>query len=169
MKCKLALLTVAVLLITGCEYESPLTKKHNIAIDSAVLGLWEAIPDEGEEPKKNERMMILKYSDTEYLLHYPVGDDGLYFRSYPIKIGGVSCVQLQVIGTKAGPPEKDEKDLFHVVSHRLAGAGLEIKILNTELVEDDLKTTDALTQSFLKHEGNKKLFINPGRFRRIEK
>ena len=43
------------------------------------------------------------------------------------------------------------------------------KILNTELVDDDQKTTEALTQSFLKHKGNKKLFINPGRFRRIEK
>lgn len=169
MKCKLALLTVAVLLITGCEYESPLTKEHNIAVDSAVLGLWEAIPDKGEEPKQNERMMILKYSGTEYLIHYPVGKDGSYFRGYPIKIGGVSCVQLQAIGTDDGPPKKDEKDLFHVVSHRLAGAGLEIKILNTELVDDDLKTTEALTLSFLKHKGNKKLFINPGRFRRIEK
>ncbi len=168
MKCMMALLTVAALLLAGCEYESPLTKEHNIAIDSAVLGLWEAIPDEGEEPKKNERMMILKYSDTEYLLHHPVEDDGLYFRSYPIKIGGVSCVQLQVIGTKAGPPEKDEKNLFHVVSYRLASDELEIKTLNTGLVDDDLKTTEALTQSFLKHKGNKKLFINPGRFRRIE-
>ena len=130
MKCKLALLTVAVLLITGCEYESPLTKEHNIAVDSAVLGLWEAIPDKGEEPKQNERMMILKYSGTEYLIHYPVGKDGVYFRGYPIKIGGVSCVQFQAIGTDDGPPEKDEKDLFHVVSHRLAGAELESK--NTE-------------------------------------
>ena len=168
MKCMMALLSVAALLLAGCEYESPLTKEHNIAIDSAVLGLWEAIPDEGEDPKKNERMIILKYSDTEYLLHYPVGDDGLYFRSYPIKMGGVSCVQLQVIGTKAGPPEKDEKNLFHVVSYQLASDELEIKILNSGLVDDDLKTTEALTQSFLKHKGNKKLFINPGRFRRIE-
>ena len=130
MKCKLALLTIAVLLITGCEYESPLTKEHNIALDSAVLGLWAVIPDNGEEPKPNDRMMILKYSGTEYLIHYPVGKDGVYFRGYPIKIGGVSCVQLQAIGTDDGPPEKDEKDLFHVVSHRLAGAELESK--NTE-------------------------------------
>jgi len=162
MKCKLALLIVAILLITGCEYESPLTKKHNIAVDSAVLGLWETIPDKGEEPKQNERMMILKYSGTEYLIHYPVRKDVAYFRGYPIKIGGVSCVQLQAIGTDNGPPEKDEKDLFHVVSHQLAGAGLEIKILNTELVDDGLKTTEALTQSFLKHKGNKKLH-QPGK------
>jgi len=92
-----------------------------------VLGVWEAIPDKGEEPKQNNL------------------ERRAYFPGYPIKIGGVSCVQLQAIGTDDGPPKKDEKDLFHVVSHRLAGAGLEIKILNTELVDDDLKTTDPLT------------------------
>ena len=112
MKCKLALLTIAVLLITGCEYESPLTKEHNIAVDSAVLGLWEAIPDKGEEPKQNERMMILKYSGTEYLIHYPVGKDGAYFRGYPIKIGGVSGVQLQAIGTDDGLRRKMRRIFF---------------------------------------------------------
>lgn len=169
MKHLMAFLSVAVLLLAGCEYESPLTKEHSIAIDSAVLGLWEPIPDEEEEPKQEERMMILKYSDTEYLLHYPAGKGGLYYRCYPIKIGGVSCVQLQVIGTGDGPPKKDEKDLFHVVSYQLANAELEIALLNTDLVDDGLKTTEALRQSFLKHKGNKELFTNPGRFKRIEK
>ena len=93
------------------------------------------------------------------------------FPGYHFKIVEVLCVcvQLQVIETEDGPPEEDEKNLLHVVYHRLACVGLKIKILNTELVDVDLKTTEALTQSFLKNEGNKKLFINPGRFRRIEK
>ena len=168
MKCMM-LLTVAVLLLAGCEYESPLTKEHNIAVDSAVLGMWELIPDEREEPKQAERMMILKYSDTEYLLHYPIGKNGLYYRCYSIKVGGVSCVQLIFIGTDDGPPEKDEKDLFHVISYQLANDELKIKLLNTDLVDDDLKTTEALKQSFLKHKGNKELFTNPGKFRRIKK
>lgn len=169
MKSKTALLMGTVLLFCGCEYEAPLTEDHPIAVDSSVLGLWEFIPDAGKEKEGNERMMILRYSDTEYMIHHPVRDDGIYYRAYPIKIGGVSCVQLQAIGTKAGPPDKKEKNLYHVASYRLKNAELEIKILNTELVDDDLKTTEALTQSFLKNKGNKKLFINPGRFRRIEK
>ncbi len=83
--------------------------------------------------------------------------------------GSFVCVQLQVIETEDGPPEEDEKNLLHVVYHRLACVGLKIKILNTELVDVDLKTTEALTQSFLKNEGNKKLFNNLGRFRRTKK
>ena len=159
----------AVLIFCGCEYEAPLTKEHSVAVDSSVLGLWELIPDAGEEKEKKEWMMVLKYSGTEYMIHYPIGDDAMYFRAYPIKIGGVQCVQLQAIGTHEGPPDKGEKNLYHVASYRLNGAKLEIKLLNAELVDDELKTSAALTRSFQKHKGNKNLFINPGTFRRVEK
>ena len=169
MKSETALLMGAVLLFCGCEYETPLTEEHSIAVDSSVLGLWEVIPDKGKEKEQNKRMMILKYSDTEYMIHYPVQKDSLYFRAYPVKFGDVSCVQLQTIGTSEGPPDKEEKNLYHVASYRLENAELEIKLLNAELVDDDLKTTEALTRSFLKHKENKKLFINPGRFRRVKK
>ena len=154
-------------LVAGCEYESPLTTEHNIAIDSAVLGLWEELkPDEGVEPKEDEQMMILKYSDTEYLIHYPTGKNGIYYRGYPIKIGGISCVQLQIIGTDDGPPKKDETELFHVVSYQLTDGQLEIKTLDTDLVNDDLKTTEELHKAFLKHKENKDLFKDPGVFRK---
>jgi len=114
--------------------------------------------------------MILKYSDTEYLIHYPPGgNDEAYYRGYPIKIGGVSCVQLQIIGTDDGPLKKNEKGLFHVASYRLTEGQLEIKLLNTDLVDDSLKTTDGLREAFLKHKENKELFNDPNVFRKIKK
>ncbi len=162
------MLVVAVLLFAGC-YESPLTKEHSIAVDSAVLGLWEWIPDEGEEANANERMMILKYSDTEYLIHYPIGDEGMYFRGYPIKIGDVSCVQIEVLGDYEGPPDTEyRKKFFIVASYRLTNAELEIKTLNMDLVDEDLKESEALKKAFLKHKDNKDLFIEPGKFRKVK-
>ena len=162
-----ALLIPVVLLFAGCPYEEPLVKEHVIPVDSSVLGLWEPQPDEGEESGTNERMIILKFSDTEYLIHYPPGgNDEAYYRGYLIKIGGISCVQLQIIGTEEGMPKKDAKALFAVVSYELKSGILEIRTLNPDLVDDELKTTDALAQSFLNHKENKDLFINPVRFRR---
>ena len=158
---------LAVLLLAGCQYEFPLSAEHNISIASAVLGLWEPIADEGKGTKQNERLMILKFPDFEYLIHYPVGKDGLYYRGYPIRIGDIPCVQLQVIGTKDGPPQEDEKKLFHVVSYQLADGKLVIKNLNAELVDDELKTRAGLVKSFLGHKDDEKLFINPDSFRRI--
>jgi len=132
-----------------------------------VLGLWEIVPDDGKE--KKERMMILKFSATEYIIHYPVGEDAMYFRAYPIKLGGVSCVQLQAIGTNEGPPDKEQKNLYHVATYRLENEELEIRLLNEELVDDQLKTSETLAHSFLKQRRNKKLFVNPGKFRRVKK
>jgi len=132
-----------------------------------VLGLWEIVPDDGKE--KKERMMILKFSATEYIIHYPVGEDAMYFRAYPIKLGGVSCVQLQAIGTNEGPPDKEQKNLYHVATYRLENEELEIRLLNEELVDDELKTYETLAHSFLKQRRNKKLFVNPGKFRRVKK
>lgn len=165
MKYITIMFAVAILLLVGCEYESPLTKDHSIAIDSALLGLWGEIPNEAESSDQDDRMMILKYSDTEYLIHF----DGIYYRGYPIKIGGISCVQLQVIGTEDGPLETDEKDLFHVASYRLTNSGLEIKLLDTDLVDDALKTTDELVKAFLDQKDNEGLFVDPELFRKIKK
>ena len=159
------------LLAAGCEYEVPLSKDHNIAIDSTLIGLWGPKPEEtdskAESPNKDDQMMILKYSDTEYLIHYPTGDDGIYYRGYPISIGGISCVQLRAIGTEDGPPDSAEKDLYHVAAYRLTNDELEIKVLNTDLVDNALKTTDELVHAFLKQKDNEELFSHPELFRKI--
>ncbi len=168
MKCVRIILVITILFLVGCEYESPLTKEHTISIDSSILGVW-GLDQEKEMPGPYERMLILKYSDTEYLIQAPMDKSSLvYFRGYPIKIGNVSCVQLEIIGTQDGPPPKDEKKLFLVVSYVLAKGELEVKLLNTKLVSNGLKDSEALRKAFLKHQGNKDLFIEPGKFRRIQ-
>ncbi len=167
MRCIAMLLIVASMFLTGCRYEKPLTKEHTIPVDSSVLGLWKPRTGEGKESSVDERMIILKYSDTEYLIHYPPGgNDEAYYRGYPIKIGGIPCVQLQVIGTKDGIPRKDGQGLFDVVSYELKNGILEIRRLNIDLVSGDLKTMEALVQAFLNHKDNKTLFTKPVRFKK---
>lgn len=164
-----AWLIITVLFLAGCTYEQPLIKEHAIPVDSSVLGIWEPLRDEGEESGPDERMIILKFSDTEYLIHYPPGgNDETYYRGYPIKIGGISCVQIQIIGTKDGIPKVDVKALYAVVSYELKKDILEVRTLNTDLVDDDLKTTQALVQAFLKHRDDNDLFADPVRFRRLK-
>ena len=157
---------LVVALLVGCEYESPLVEEARISVDPAVIGIWEPVGNEGENAAKDESMMVLKYSDTEYLIHYPVQKDGRYYRGYAITLGGVACVQLKMIGTDTGPPKDNETALFHVFSYRLTDGQLVIKTINTDLVDDDLKGTEALKRSFLKHKDNTDLFINPVKFKK---
>ena len=164
----LFLITLALAVFAGCEYESPLTYEHNIPVDSSVLGLWETIPDKNETPGSGEKMLVLKYSDTEYLVHYPIGDEAFYFRGYPVKIGDISCVQIQLIGDTNGDIKKEERK-YQVVSYVLSNGELEIKTLNTDLVDKNLKESNNLRKAFVKNSGNMKLFQNPVRFMRCVK
>ena len=155
------LMVVAFLFSAGCRYHSPLSKDHNISIDSSILGLW------GEKEKAKANLVILKYSDTEYLIHFFTNRDGVYWRGYPIKITGVTCIQLQAIGTDDGP-HPEENDPFAVVSYLLINDKLEIKLLNTDLVSNDLKSKDALNKAFSKHKDNKDLFVEPKMYHRVK-
>lgn len=163
-RCLRFFLAVA-LLPAGCLYETPLAEQTDAPVEPALLGTWEFVPPE-EKSNEIERMLILAFSGTEYLVQYPVGgNDEAYYRAYAARVGDVPCVQLQLIGTPAGPP-KDDPTLYHVAVCTLDGDELEIKFLNTDLVGTDLKTSDELRAKFLEHRNNPDLFTNAGKWRR---
>jgi hypothetical protein len=164
----LFLVAIFLSVFSGCEYESPLTNKHKIPVDQAVLGLWETVPEKNEAKGSSEKILILKNSNTEYLVHYPIGDDAFYFRGYPIKIGNISCVQIQLIGDSGGDIKAEERK-YHVVSYQLIKGELEIKTLNTDLVDKNLKDSKKLRKAFMKNRGNIELFQNPVKFMRCVK
>lgn len=170
MKMRVAKAGVAIvmILLTACEYEAPLTTEHSIPIDPALLGIWGNVPESGEKPDE-WRILILEYSPTEYLIYYPAGENGIYFRAYPIKVGDLACVQLKTIGSAEGPAGKeDEEDLFQVAAYTLNEGMLEVRLLNSDLVDNDLKTQEALRSAFIENTGRPDLFDNPGRFRKKE-
>lgn len=163
-----AVIVVALVLsFTGCEYLAPLSEEHTIAVDPAVVGLWEEVPEGDRPPDPDDRMLILKYSDTEYLVHYPTRKDEMYYRAYPIKVNGISCVQVQLIGTADGDIKKGDSR-YQVVTYSISKGELEIKTLNTDLVDKNLRDTASIKEAFLKNRDNKNLFTNPGRFRRVK-
>ena len=173
MKLKIIFMIALIFLIAGCEYETSLTDEHKIPVDKAVIGLWDAVPEKGgvSDPKdrvsdSKERLMVLKYTDTEYLVHYPTGDEGFYFRGYPVRIGGISCVQIRLIGDSNGGIKTGEKK-YHVVSYQFVKGELEIKTLNTDLVDKNIKDRNKLKIAFLTNKNKGELFRNPVRFKKV--
>lgn len=159
-------LAAVILIAIGCDYQVPLTEEHTIAIDRAVLGLWEEVPKGDKPPNPDERMLILRYSDTEYLIHYPAGKDGLFFRGYPIRVGGVPCVQVQLIGSYDGDLGKEDRK-YQVIRYALSNGILEVRTLDTKLVDKNLSDSASLRQAFFKSKDNKDLFQDPVRFRKV--
>ncbi|MCP5003227.1 MAG: hypothetical protein GY941_04640 [Planctomycetes bacterium] len=171
MKRTAILLAVLVLFLAGC-YDYPITKEHTIPIDPSLIGAWMHL--NGKELDHDNRVVVLKFSKTEYLIlnHNSKENKEMCFRGYPIKIGGISCLQLEMIGTVEGPAP-NEPDPFVVVSYSVANnEELDFKFLNTDLVDTQLKSSNALKKAFLEHRDNKNLFTYfdekvPVKYRRI--
>lgn len=167
MKARCWSLVIALLVLAGCYYDAPLTAEHPLPVDSTLPGVWQEIADDGTLLDESDRMVILKFSDTEYLVHYPARKEGGYYRAYPFKLEGVEGVQVQALGSGSGPIESAEEDIYIVVSYSILDGDLEIKILNTDLVDDDLSGSVAIREAFLKNRDADDLFVEPGRFRRV--
>lgn len=161
MKCALCLMVATLLTMGGCYY-APLTEEHTIPIDPAVLGLWEELPHGAkmsDPPDESRgRILILKYSPTEYLVYNFCPEEGLYFRAYPINIESVDCVQLELIGTSAGVVEEDRK-YYVVASYVLSNGQLEVRMLNGDIVDMNLRDSASLRQVFRENKANERLFV----------
>jgi hypothetical protein len=164
MKGPLIAIIAAGLLGSGCIYNEALVEINTHPINPSLLGLWEEIP-ENEESTDPDRLLVLKYSDTEYMVLF---DDELYFRGYPIRIEGTTCIQLQLIGSNKGDLANKKMKRFLVARVAIENDHLEIRMLDQDLVDDDLESTKDLARAFLKHKDNPKLFDKPGRFKRIK-
>jgi len=150
------------LFLAACTYDAPLETGSTIPIDPAVLGTWQAVDPGNDEP---ETMVILPFSPHEYLVHYPArSEDGMYFRAYPIKVAGVACVQLELLGTLKG--RETGRARFQVANYRITDGRLEIRTLNEALVSDELSGTEALRAAFTAKASEAELFTNPGVFTR---
>ena len=159
MKTNLTVLSLVVLVFAGCRYVAPLSEEHVVPVDAEILGLWEEVSDAAGEKEEKVQMAILKFSDTEYMIHYPVeGDEQYYWRAYPIEVGGVSCVQVQMLGTKNGLAGMDAKRLYQVMAYKVEERMLGMATMNSELVSDDIKTSAELKAAFLKNKDDEDLF-----------
>ena len=168
MRTPTLVLVLSLVLLSGCVYRAPVTTNHKIPIDPAVLGLWQAIPEPGKDVDADETMLVLKYSDKEYVVRYPSGKDAMFFRGYPIKVGDLQCVQIQLLGEKNQPADDDDRK-YHIVAYRLAEGVLELKTLNTDLIPSRLVTGADVLKAIKANLANPDLFKDPGKFRKVVK
>ncbi len=158
------LIALFAMFLGGCLYEAPFAEKTESKIDRNLVGAW---VEKGETGKTAERMVVLPFSDTEYLIHYPTDGNGFYFRGYPIELGGKTYFQLQVLGTRDGLV-KDLETPYTLASCSRAADTLTIRLINKKVIDPKLTTRVALREAFLAHQNDKNLFEAPKEFVLVE-
>lgn len=164
MKKLILLFLLGIPLLVACVFDVPVTTDRVIAIDEAILGPWQSVPEGKDEPVD---IRILRFSETEYVLHYFEDDWELYFRAYPVKIGKISAVQLEVLGDANEVVSEDADERYMIAAYRMVDGKLEVRTLNTELFDTEISDSNTLKAEILKHEENPELFNKPGFFERV--
>ena len=154
---------LACLLICGCVYDAPLVEDAVVPVNPALTGLWQEIPAEGKPEDPDERLVILPFSKTEYVAVVSPDDGGLYFRAYPVHLGGMELIQLEWLGV-----DKEEDEPYHVCRYSLKDEILTVEVLNEDVISSDLEDAAALREALLENCRNPDLFEEPDRYRRLE-
>lgn len=170
----LLLLAPALMLIAGCSYKVPLTEEHTIPIDQKLIGPWVAVDDVEKDCEKQESILVIQFSETEYVVCFHTDTDGnFYMRGYPVQIGGVSCVQIQLISPlEFEPGSSEEKEYsekrFAVAKYEIRDDTLEVSVLSDDVVDGEIDSSEALREAFMKNISDDDLFEEPSSFLRYE-
>lgn len=158
------LLMVSVaLVLAGCLYEAPFVAKADVKIDRGMVGAWMEKVDSG---KPANRIVVLPFSENEYLIHYPTEGNGIYYRGYPIELGGKRYIQLQALGTRDGL-SKDLHTPYMLARCSRTGDTLTIQMIDKSVIDPKLKNGAALREAFLAHQDDENLFEAPNAFVRV--
>ena len=147
-----------VLFLTGCFFEYPLASEQGRPIDPLLLGLWAPLQDSGKTPDRSELMMVMKYSETEYLIKYKTGTQRIYYRGYPIEVDGERYVQLQTIGNDDGEVPKSDEAIFAVAAYAFKDGLLEVRMLSEDVMGKTFTDRSAFQDAFMQNLKNPKLF-----------
>jgi hypothetical protein len=152
-------LPTALLLLSACVYDVPLSDERIIAVEPALLGLWEALPEEGAETGSGpEQLRVFQFSNTEYMVQHTDEGSSLYFRAWTIEVGGVRAMQMQWIGDQDEPVGEDKPGRYMVLSYNLGDQGLEVKGLNTEIIPEDTADTRTMQEAFIANRDREDLW-----------
>jgi len=167
MYVRVLLCLICALPIAGCLYEHPFVEEDVLPIDANLVAVWEEVPPEVDDPGERGRLTAIRFSDTEYLIHYPSNEDGGYFRGYLVRLGEKTYIQIEAIAGSAGPLPPRNKRRFHLASYSVKNDQLQLRMVDPDQLPEQPKDSEALRKGFMDAEDHPDLFDEPGTFRRL--
>lgn len=168
MKRFLIPLAITAFLASGCVHHVPVTTEHSLPLDWEFLGLWELVPGEATGDPSEDLMLILKWSETEYLAQFPQGEKGDFYRAYPVEVAGRVFIQAQSLGSPWGDVHEGDRVVYPLLSYRIVEGILMISTLNVEVVDEHIADGDALRAAIEANINRQDLFGAPAHYRRPE-
>jgi hypothetical protein len=151
---KKILLPVILMLLAGCDYETPLSQTASSEANPALAGTWIEPAADG-----NPVTMEIKISGKDYSVTYTEGSNSLSFKGFEIKAADLNLVQLELLGDTEG-----SKNKYLFVKYELNQEGLSVYRLNPEVVSAKCQTAEELLNDIATHRQDPSLFTEPLKF-----
>lgn len=158
------MMIVACVALAGCDYNVPLVKTPKLDMDAAVVGLWQRTKEDGQI----ERLLVLPLNKLEYMISFPSGSqDAMFARAWLCRSGGMTFIQLEWIGTAHGNLPEDRR-VFQLAAYSVIGDALTVRMLNTDVVNKDLKSSDELARAIADNKSNPQLLRDKMVFTKVK-
>ena len=148
-----AMLLVAGLFLSGCNYDVPLTAKPTRKIDSRLIGDWVAVD---KDSKEEDQMHVRKLDDVTYV----VSMDKDIYRAFHSDFAGTAFLSVQDLNST--------ERLYVYVTYQLSADGRQLSVftVNTKVVPEETKGRAALQKLIKQQLANPKLLNEPMVFTR---
>ena len=156
MKSKLSptwLLAAGALLLTGCNYDVPLTAQPTRKIDARLLGEWVSFD---QDEQKLEYMTVRNLDDSTYIVAL---DKDLY-RVFHSDFADTAFVSVQDLNSD------ERKYVYYVWQLSADGTQLGVKSVSSQVVSEKTKDQAALQQLIKANLANPKLYGDEIQFTR---
>ena len=147
---RLTVAFVAVLccfVISGCDYEVPITAGPTRKLDERLLGNW--ISKDGKE-----KMKVRRLDDSTYIGSY----DGDLFRAFHSDVAGTSFISAQNIDSA------ERKYVYLTYTVSADGDRLGVRDVNTEVIPKETKDSASVQRLLQNNLQNPRLFNEENQF-----
>ncbi len=150
------LLAVTALLLTGCDYDAPLTPAPTHKIDARLLGDWVAVEKNAGDEVKD--MRVRQWDDATYAI--AIEDD--VYRVWHSDFAGLPFVSAQDLNSA------DRKYCYYTWALSADGTHLTLRRVRTEVIPEKTMPGTAIQQLIKANLANPKLLDDPLVFTRME-
>src|SRR5688572_1888802 len=143
------------LLVTGCDYEFPLTPAPTSSINPRLLGDW--IPTKKAE-QDEPTLHVRQWDDT----HYAIAIDGELYRVHHSDVVKLPFISAQDLNSN--------RRRYALFSWAISTDGNELTLrrVRTEVIPERITTADSLRQLVIENANNPELLDEPLIFSRVK-
>ena len=142
------LIATACLLLTGCNYDVPLTPKPTHKIDPRLLGDWQIVD---KESQKTEFLNVRLFDESTYV----VVMDGDVYRAFHSDFAGTAFLSVQDLNADA------RKYVYFVWQLSPDNAQLTLTGVSNKVVPETAKDRAALQKLIKQNLTNPALLVDP--------